>query len=429
MKKSYVSCLLLISLLPTIVFSSADTKITSERVNNNNQQQELLLKIISLLQIQLDLLQKHSTSKSIPEVAFYVSPTGNNSNSGTAVTNPFKTFAIGSRVQIALGPLNTRSSPNVTGTLLGTQATGVLGTVMAGPIVQGRYNWWQVNYDTGVDGWSVDTHLIKVVVVTATPTSVNSSLAQKIAADMSSIGEGKAHSITTWAQSAGAWTGLISGLRQENVLPSGWTSGTAWGQIYRDSTNASDSNTRVAIKNFNAYLLHPTTKTWVKVQGPTFIGAAYLENYATNDSLSANTRFESDGSLSVKLTKRYNYHFYSEVRWNLATQLGTTATPAGFCATFQARKIIDNSNLPDDRTTARYLMNVGGDWWQSPSVEYGGFNVNNSEIGFSKFKYVTNDWQSIIVCTPPDSVIATNPPPMSDFVGTTPTQPQTQPLP
>ncbi len=65
-------------------------------------------------------------------------------------------LAIGNRVQ-ANANLNVRSTP--AGTLLGTQPSGALGTITAGPITATlsgtSYVWWQVNWDINPDGWSV----------------------------------------------------------------------------------------------------------------------------------------------------------------------------------------------------------------------------------------------------------------------------------
>ena len=55
--------------------------------------------------------------------------------------------------------LNVRSAPSTTGTLLGTQSSGASGTVTGGPVQANGYWWWQVNYATGPDGWSVENWL------------------------------------------------------------------------------------------------------------------------------------------------------------------------------------------------------------------------------------------------------------------------------
>ena len=72
---------------------------------------------------------------------------------------PSTKFQINDRVQVTAS-LNVRSTPSTSGTLLGTQTTGALGTVIGGPVNANGFNWWNVNYDTGADGWSVEDFLV-----------------------------------------------------------------------------------------------------------------------------------------------------------------------------------------------------------------------------------------------------------------------------
>src|SRR5258708_6877073 len=65
-----------------------------------------------------------------------------------------KYFTIGERVKVQNGPLNVRASAGSTGTVLGTQATGNLGTIAGGPTYINGYQWWNINYDVSPDGWS-----------------------------------------------------------------------------------------------------------------------------------------------------------------------------------------------------------------------------------------------------------------------------------
>ncbi|MBI2673768.1 MAG: peptidoglycan-binding protein, partial [Candidatus Zambryskibacteria bacterium] len=89
-------------------------------------------------------------------------------NFAVSAVTPSTKFSINDRVQVSSGPLNVRSTAN--GTLLGTQATGALGTVVGGPTNAGGYNWWNINFDSGVDGWSAEDYLVKYVAPTPTPT-------------------------------------------------------------------------------------------------------------------------------------------------------------------------------------------------------------------------------------------------------------------
>jgi len=65
--------------------------------------------------------------------------------------------------------VNTRSSPSSSGTFLGTHTTGDLGTVNTNTqngIYADGYYWWNVNFDSGVDGWMAETYL---TLYTSTP--------------------------------------------------------------------------------------------------------------------------------------------------------------------------------------------------------------------------------------------------------------------
>ncbi len=67
-------------------------------------------------------------------------------------------FSINNRVKTA-GILNVRQTPSSSGTLLGTQLSDFLGTVIGGPTYGDGYYWWQINYDIDPDGWSIESSM------------------------------------------------------------------------------------------------------------------------------------------------------------------------------------------------------------------------------------------------------------------------------
>ncbi len=80
-------------------------------------------------------------------------------------------LTIGDRVVINT-TLNVRST--AAGTKIGTQSTGVQGTILAGPtyaVYNGTgYNWNKVRFDSGIDGWVVEGGLNIVAVSASAPT-------------------------------------------------------------------------------------------------------------------------------------------------------------------------------------------------------------------------------------------------------------------
>jgi len=68
-------------------------------------------------------------------------------------------FTVNDRVTVVSGPANIRTTPLLTGALLGAQQTDALGTVTNGPVVANDAYWWNVNFDSGVDGWTTENFL------------------------------------------------------------------------------------------------------------------------------------------------------------------------------------------------------------------------------------------------------------------------------
>jgi chitodextrinase len=97
------------------------------------------------------------------------------------ITPPSTRFSLNDRVQVTIGTLNVRSTASTAGTLLGQQPVGALGTVIGGPTAANGFIWWNVNYDTAPDGWSVEDNLLAYTAPTAdttiptTPTSLSAS--------------------------------------------------------------------------------------------------------------------------------------------------------------------------------------------------------------------------------------------------------------
>src|SRR3989338_3237690 len=81
----------------------------------------------------------------------------------SGVVPPSTKFSINDRVQVNATFVNVRATAN--GTLLGTQTTNALGTVIGGPTNTGGYNWWNINFDTGFDGWSAEDYLVKYTIL------------------------------------------------------------------------------------------------------------------------------------------------------------------------------------------------------------------------------------------------------------------------
>jgi hypothetical protein len=98
----------------------------------------------------------NSRYKSLSSMGSFVDNMWNYRGATSSPTLPPETpapFAIGSRIEVFRNT-NVRASGSLSGILLGTQPTGVGGTLVEGPVLADGVTWWRVDYDSGADGWS-----------------------------------------------------------------------------------------------------------------------------------------------------------------------------------------------------------------------------------------------------------------------------------
>jgi hypothetical protein len=182
----------------------------------------------------------------------------------------------------------------------------------------------------------------------------------------------------------------------------------AWGQVYVPKQGNPATNTRVQIRKIKAYMLSKRDKKWHLIQTSTKVeGAAFREDFAGNGNKPADIRNEKDGSISVKAGNGYNFHFWPK---NGRASINPNDV-GGIFTTVQARLVIDNPKKRDDRKQARYLLNMGGDYWLDLNAQWDNFKTNG-EIGMGKFKYVATKWQAFNMTTLSPYEIRRNPPPV-----------------
>ena len=182
----------------------------------------------------------------------------------------------------------------------------------------------------------------------------------------------------------------------------------AWGQLYEDIHGNPASNTRVQIRDIRAYYLSRRDDRWHLLQASRLVeGAAYVEDFVDDLNIPADIRREADGSISVTAGNGYNFHF-----WTPERTLIDRDDIAGIFTTVEARLVVDNPALPDDRDRARYLLNMGADYWLDLTVPWDQWTTNTG-IGMGRFKYVKKYWQSFTMITLPQAEVRRNPPPLN----------------
>lgn len=192
-----------------------------------------------------------------------------------------------------------------------------------------------------------------------------------------------------------------------NQPPQNFTAMTAWGQVYEAIEGNPATNTRVHIWDIRAYVLSKADGKWHLLQSSAgVLGASFLENYAGDISIAGDKRNEADGGISIKAGQGYNFHFWPPQRVDIDPN-----DIAGVFTTVQARLVLDDPNLPDDRNQARYLLNMGGDYWIDTDVGWENWTTNYG-IAMGRFKFVGHEWQSFNMITLSGDEVRGNPPPI-----------------
>jgi hypothetical protein len=182
-----------------------------------------------------------------------------------------------------------------------------------------------------------------------------------------------------------------------------------WGQVYETVAGNPATNTRVQLRNLKLYMLSKKTNKWTYLTGSLAVdGAAYVEDFAGDQSRPADIRIEPDGTVSVKAGGGYNFHFWSKS--GRATIKPSDV--AGLFATCQARLILHDPAQPDDRATAQYVLSIGADYWKNLTTGWCADWTCNYDAGIGRFKYVTIEWQAFNMHSLTEATVRNSPPPL-----------------
>lgn len=196
-------------------------------------------------------------------------------------------------------------------------------------------------------------------------------------------------------------------IHRGNNPPNDWFAMIPWGQIYVDQNPAIVNNTRIQIKNLQAWYLSKSDNLWKKwVQTSNITGAYYVENFQNDINQPATIKFEESGGISIKLIDGFNFHFWSNEGRITINPLDIN----GVWISLQARLILDNLNGVDDRDKVNFLCDAGGDYWKNLTLGWDNFQSNGA-IGIGRFKYLKSKWKTFNMHTLTREQLTETPPP------------------
>ncbi len=170
-----------------------------------------------------------------------------------------------------------------------------------------------------------------------------------------------------------------------------WNAIIPWVVVFDGVGNAA-SNTRVQMRNMKLYMKRKSTGSWALVSSTQGVdGSLYPKSLSGSDVSNPNSRTETDGSTSV-LPPGGNLVYHG---WGNLTNLSGSDVAAIF-VTLQARLVLNNTSGNDDRSAAKYLIHVGGDYYPETSTRVSDMAPAYyfPGIGVSRAKLVSSQWQA-----------------------------------
>ncbi|WP_413575416.1 RICIN domain-containing protein [Bdellovibrio sp. HCB290] len=165
-------------------------------------------------------------------------------------------------------------------------------------------------------------------------------------------------------------------------------------------------NSRVEISGLRMYFLSESSRKWVRMD---YVAAPYTETWQYPFDIASPSG--NAGNLLRPVYPKF-YHGYGK---NLAIN------PQDVRATFIAvdfRLVVIDPSKPDDRAVAKYVVDVGGDYWPGNGAGHGSWPYAPG-MGNSRFLLATPNWNTSALIVPNTFLGASmeelrkNPPPLA----------------
>jgi len=211
---------------------------------------------------------------------------------------------------------------------------------------------------------------------------------------------------------------IVMAAPRGDAIPSWWTGNRptwtydmlTWFTTQEAQGNAA-SNTRVQVANLRVYVLSQATRTWKQFDSK---AAPYSEmwSYPFSYAGAGSVRNESSGGVSVKPAYPEFYHGYGNPITIDPTDVRAVYVSMDF------RLAVDNTSKPDDRASAKYVVNAGADYW--PGNGQATWSLGYAPgIGIGRTLLATNNWRTATLLVPNPNYgssmdeIRKNPPPLN----------------
>lgn len=221
------------------------------------------------------------------------------------------------------------------------------------------------------------------------------------AIDQNTRGESEGYAIgvpPNFAWCSGAYKPLGSG-----APPSDFTAVTGWAQVYPEvgSSEGPNPDATIIVANAKTYVRLRATGEWRLVQDQStdkFAGAHYAADFGAKEIKEITVRILPSGSTVLPAPSiGFNTHFWLMKR-----------------GTYEAGSVDGvyvQMNMKTDAPSAKFVANVGADWWRNQTAAYVSGFANNPGAGMSNWIELSTRWSTLRFYSGNASDFQASPPP------------------
>ena len=186
--------------------------------------------------------------------------------------------------------------------------------------------------------------------------------------------------------------------------PNNWKAIGQWGQVYLEEGFDYPENTAIEIANFKMYGYSEQLKEWKLINHSIPGDVFYVEDFNGDTNKVFPNKIKKDyenKTLTVKLdkdTKGFNLHPFSQ---QIDTRSMGLPDVKYVISQMDVRLVKWDENGIDDMDKARYVANVGGDWWRNVGDVWKPDWSTNVGIAQGQFRTISKEWKSCYMTTVP----------------------------
>ena len=208
------------------------------------------------------------------------------------------------------------------------------------------------------------------------------------------------------------------------MKPLGWKGIGIWSTIYLQEGQEPVSNTGIEFQNMRLWA-YTRSSGWKLLEHANPTGSFYDEDFsqdAHTSFLSNYINYGAEKRTRIKLdyaTLGYNYHpFGSQIDLVEAGFLETDGSVKNgetlyILSEMDIRLCVWDAALPSDIENAKYVANIGADWWREKGLQWTPDWNSNKDVCVGQFRTITPEWKKLYMTNVPaaeyEEVFATFP--------------------